>query len=227
MNCEEVEDLIGAYVLGALPAESLSDIGEHLATCVNHPEVAELQTVATSLALAVPEAEPSPALKRQLMSAVRAEGPAPVRPKPSAKPLVWLLRLMQTRLAPYALAAGLAVALVALLLTNNGDGGGTIVKEFTDGGQARGQLIYIPDSDLAVLQADGLEDLPPDKTYQVWALRGDEPASIGFLGVASRGEVITTLGVDLSGADAVAVTVEPRGGSLQPTTVPVLQARLR
>ena len=72
-----------------------------------------------------------------------------------------------------------------------------------------------------------LEELPTDKTYQVWALRGDEPASIGFLDDPARGEVVTTLGVDLSGADAVAVTVEPLGGSPQPTTTPVLQARLR
>jgi len=227
MNCDEVEDLIGAYVLGALPAESLSDIGEHLATCANHPEAAELQTVAAALAFAAPEADPSPALKTRLMAAVRAERPAPVRATPSANPLVWLLRLMQTRLAPYTLAAGLAVALVTLLLTNSDDGGETVVKDFTDGGQARGQLVYIPDSDLAVVQAHGLEELPADKTYQVWVLRGDEPASIGFLEDPSRGEVVTTLGVDLSGADAVAVTVEPRGGSPLPTTPPVLQARLR
>ena len=227
MNCDEVEELIGAYVLGALPTESLSEIGEHLATCANHPETAELQAVAGSLALAAPEKEPSPALKTRLMAAVGSEGRAPAQAKPSANPFVWLIRLMQTRLAPYALAAGLAVALVALLLTNGGDGGETLVADFTDGGQARGQLIYIPDSGLAVLQAHGLEELPTDKTYQVWALRGDEPASIGFLDDPARGEVVTTLGVDLSGADAVAVTVEPRGGSPQPTTTPVLQARLR
>lgn len=227
MNCEEVEELIGAYALGALPVETLADIGEHLVSCANHPEAADLRSAGASLAFAAPAADPSPALKTRIMAAVRAERPAPIQAKPSANPLVWLLRLMQTRLAPYALAAGLAVALVTLLLTNSDEGGGTVVKDFTDGGQARGQLVYIPDSDLAVVQAHGLEELPADKAYQVWALRGDEPASIGFLDDPSRGEVVTTLGVDLSGADAIAVTVEPRGGSPQPTTAPVLQARLR
>ena len=78
MNCNEVEELMGAYVLGALPFESLSDIGEHLLTCANHPDAAELGTVASSLALVAPEREPPPALKTRIMDVVYKEGSTPV-----------------------------------------------------------------------------------------------------------------------------------------------------
>ena len=46
MNCEEVEELIGAYALGALPVEMLADVGEHLVSCANHPDAADLKAVA-------------------------------------------------------------------------------------------------------------------------------------------------------------------------------------
>ena len=42
MNCEEIEELAGAYALGALPEAERAAVSAHLATCDTHPEMREL-----------------------------------------------------------------------------------------------------------------------------------------------------------------------------------------
>src|SRR5438128_10929517 len=81
MNCDEVEDILGAYALDALPGELSADVTAHLATCSKHPEAAELRAVAGALAFAAPEAQPSAALKTRLVEALRVESaPADASP---------------------------------------------------------------------------------------------------------------------------------------------------
>src|SRR2546428_68650 len=82
MNCDEVEDILGAYALDALPGELSADVTAHLATCSKHPEAAELRAVAGALAFAAPEAQPSAALKTRLLDALREESePADAAPR--------------------------------------------------------------------------------------------------------------------------------------------------
>jgi anti-sigma-K factor RskA len=224
MNCEEVEELIGAYALGALPVETLADIGEHLVSCANHPEAADLQAVAASLAFAAPELEPPPALKSRLMAAVRGE---PAGAPPAAERRGFFDRLRRwrpQRAIPYALAGGLAVAVAALVVTNVGDSDDaqTATVALAGANNAQGVLHVLEDG-LVVMEADGLEPLDSEQTYQVWAISSGRPESIGLLGPASEGAVEEAMRADLSGIDAVAVTVEPAGGSVEPTGAIVLE----
>jgi anti-sigma-K factor RskA len=224
MNCVEVEELIGAYALGALPVESLADIGEHLVSCAKHPEAADLKAVAASLAFAAPEREPPPALKMRLMDAVRGE---PAEAPPAAEHVGLFDRLRRwrpQRAVPYALAGALAVAIAALVVTNVGD---TDERQpttvaMTGANDAQG-VLHVLDDGLIVMEADGLEPLDSEQTYQVWAIRSGSPESIGLLGPASEGQVEAAMRADLSGVDAVAVTVEPAGGSVEPTGEIVLE----
>ena len=78
-----------------------------------------------------------------------------------------------------------------------------------------GRLIYIGDESVALFELS-LEELPAGRVYQAWGIYDDEPTSLGLL--ASRG--LTAFNVDLEGASAVAISVEPAGGSNQPTTEP-------
>src|SRR5260370_11477530 len=73
MNCEELEELAGAYAFGALPETQRAAVAEHLASCGRHPETRELQAVAASLALAAEEMEPPPALQSRLIEAILAD----------------------------------------------------------------------------------------------------------------------------------------------------------
>jgi anti-sigma-K factor RskA len=225
MNCDEVEELIGAYALGALPLETLGAIGEHLATCEKHPEAAELQVVAASLGFAVPEKEPPPALKTRLMTAVRDE-PAEAAPAAEGRRLFERLRRWRPqRAVPYALAGALAVAVVALIVTNVGDSDETqtpaVTLTGTDNAQA---IIHVLEDGLVVMEADGLEPLDSEQTYQVWAITSGQPESLGLLGPATGGAVEQAMRADLAGVEAVAVTIEPAGGSEEPTGERVLES---
>ena len=72
-----------------------------------------------------------------------------------------------------------------------------------------------------MLVTDGLAPAPAGRTYQVWYLGTDGSAtSAGFVSDSSTGAVLLTGDPGTSGG--VGITVEPAGGSLQPTTAPVL-----
>jgi anti-sigma-K factor RskA len=224
MNCEEVEELIGAYALGALPVETLADIGEHLVSCANHPEAAALKAVAASLAFAAPEQEPPPALKTRLMAAVRGEtAEAP----PAAERGGFFDRLRRWRPAravPYALAGALAVAVAALVVTNVGDSDERQPTTVALAGANNAQgVLHVLEDGVVIMEADGLEPLDSEQTYQVWGIRSGQPSSLDLLGPAREGEVLHAMRADLSAFDAVAVTIEPAGGSIAPTGERVLE----
>ena len=225
MNCQEVEDLIGAYALGALPAESLSEVRGHLATCVNHPEAAALRAVASSLTLAAPEVEPPAALKARLMAVVQ-EGLPQATPAPERGGLIgWFRRLTPWRAVTFALAGALVVAIIALIVTNTGGSDESAQTAITlSGTNDASAVLHVLEDGIVVMEAAGLEPLDRDHTYQVWAITSETPTSLGLLGPASDGEAIVAMRADLGGVDAVAVTAEPAGGSLAPTTDPVLRS---
>jgi len=226
MNCEEVEELIGAYALGALPAEALSEIGEHLVTCEKHPEAADLGAVASSLAFAAPDAEPSPTLKTRLMKAIEAEA---ARPPAAPGRAGWLGRLrgmVRQPALPYALAGALAIAVAALIATNLPDSGDEReFVTFAGAGDIRGRLDLRGD-DIVVMEISGLDPLDEDQTYQLWGIGADEAESLGLLGTAPEGKALGAVRADSSEIDALAVSIEPAGGSVAPTSEPVLQALL-
>jgi anti-sigma-K factor RskA len=226
MNCDEVEELMGAYVLGALPPESLSDIGEHLLTCVNHPDAAELGAVASSLALVAPEREPPLALKARIMDAVHKESSAV--PAVRRRGILDRLRRLKPELAvPYALAGALAVALLVVVLSSDGGPSEprTSVITLTGEGDARA-VVHVLEDGLITMEAAGLQPLTSDQTYQVWAIESGQPESLGFLAPAGDGEALGAMRADLSSVDVLAVTIEPAGGSPQPTTTPILAAEV-
>ncbi|MEO6606559.1 MAG: anti-sigma factor [Aeromicrobium sp.] len=90
----------------------------------------------------------------------------------------------------------------------------TTDKSFDGGGHVR--LIASDAADSAYIVASSLPGLPDGKVYQVWMVKDDSPTSQGVF--ASSGSMVMN---DLDGADRVAITVEPKGGSKQPTTSPI------
>ena len=70
--------------------------------------------------------------------------------------------------------------------------------------------------DSAVILAKDLPRPEAGKVYQVWMIDSDGPTSQGTF--ETGGEMIMN---GVKGADRVAVTVEPKGGSEQPTSAPV------
>lgn len=72
------------------------------------------------------------------------------------------------------------------------------------------------ESNKAVVFADGLPPTPVGQTYQMW-LMGDshDPTSIGVMQGDPGRQVVAV--DDLTGSDKLGVTIEPDGGSAQPT----------
>jgi len=92
-----------------------------------------------------------------------------------------------------------------------------------DGHQAT--LVWSDTSSLSALVVDGLPALSGDKDYQLWYIGAGGAVSAGLLDTsvsASGGTAWRVLDGSLTAGDTIGLTVEPKGGSTQPTTTPVL-----
>ncbi len=67
----------------------------------------------------------------------------------------------------------------------------------------------------------GLPSLPASKTYELWYIAGTKVKPAGTFQPGSDGSVAQVLTGLMDGGDTVGITVEPAGGSKQPTTKPV------
>jgi hypothetical protein len=83
-------------------------------------------------------------------------------------------------------------------------------------------------SDGATLVAHGLPAPPSGRVYQIWLKRpGKAPEPTSALFTPRRdGTATATVPGDLGGVSQMLVTDEPRGGSRQPTTSPLLSASM-
>jgi hypothetical protein len=98
-------------------------------------------------------------------------------------------------------------------------GGGIVLV--LDGKVGEARLFASPAG--STLVADGLAPLGRDSTYQVWLFRtGDVVATRVF--AVENGSASVDVSYPAMGTDRVVVTIEPAGGSVAPTTDPVLES---
>ena len=213
---ERFDDLKEAYALGALSEEERREVEDYLGM---HPElraeVDDLRSVANLLALAsqgvTPAAEPSP----------RRAG-------------LWRL------FGPGGLAAAAVLALVTVgmfvwnaalqeenqTLQGELQGQRTHALEGTGAAQGvRGEVVRLGD-ERAMLVAENLPSPPEGETYETWILREDVPEPAGLFAPDAAGVAAAPIEGSIEDADAVAVTVEPSGGSSSPTSDPLMTANI-
>jgi hypothetical protein len=82
------------------------------------------------------------------------------------------------------------------------------------------------EGDRAVLVVENMPPVPEGKTYQIWVIEDDVPKPSGLF-KPRRDSVAAVVEHPLGGGDVIAVTVEPEGGSPQPTSDPMLAAEVR
>lgn len=231
-ECERRESDAASYVLGALSEHELESYREHLSGCGEcAAEVAQLQTVADSLALGVVRVEAPASLRARLMGVVngeaellRAAGHEADRP-PRARPQ-WRARLQPALVATAALAAGLLIGALAI---NSGSSSHTQTQTIeaivvAPGHHATATLRKAGSHvELVVV---GLPAPPAGRIYEVWLERGTqapEPTDVLF-SVTHSGAGSVGVPGNLSGVSKVLVTDEPLGGSLKPTRTPIIVA---
>jgi anti-sigma-K factor RskA len=74
LTCDEVRELAGAYVLGALEPAEATAVRSHLASHPDgHPEIPEVGAVVPAFAELVPIVEPPDSLKARIMAAAAAD----------------------------------------------------------------------------------------------------------------------------------------------------------
>jgi anti-sigma-K factor RskA len=231
---EEMRTLIASYVLGAVPAEEVGEVRAHILSCDEcMAEVESYAAVTEALADTVAPVGVPPGFADRVMD--RAVQDWPARASVEAAPRWWrpawaaaagLLLLLSSTLTVAYLRARSEVALqervVAALLED--DEGITL----TGNGRARAKMV--PTAGGAVFAARGLEEPPEGRTYQLWLLsRGCdgggtarcEIVSVGTFEVSDGSAVLET-SRPVGGFASAAVTIEPSGGSEQPTSDPVL-----
>ncbi|MEU5921707.1 anti-sigma factor [Streptomyces sp. NPDC047141] len=237
----DTHTLVAAHALGALDGNERKDFDAHLRTCeACRQEAAEFEATAARLAAAVSQAPPA-AAKARVMAAIDGVRQSPPRvPAPSVAPA--LGGLLRRRAAPWALAAAVAAAAlggVAVRQTLNGqdleqqarqaqqrlDTVSSVLAapdaRTTHGKAANGALTTVVASDQhnqAVFTAANLPTPGAGKTYQLWL---DHDGTMRPAGLIDHDGTVILAG-DPADAGAVGLTVEPAGGSPQPTTTPLL-----
>ncbi len=211
---EQIESLLGAFVLNALDPLEYRRVSKHLSSCTGCAnEVALLQGPAAELAmLPGPESDAD-----ELVDRITAALP-------------WRPTRVMTRLTAGIAAVAIAIAgfLGVSLMQERNDR-----RELTDilavaerivelraepGFDGEGKL-YLA-GDRAALVLERIPDPGRGKSYQLWSVAGTKPTSMTVVG---GGERVVDL-LEWNGrADVFAVTIEPAGGSPVPTTDPVLQ----
>lgn len=243
MDDRSFEDLKDAYVLGALPDDERAAVEAYLAL---HPErqaeVDDLVGVAGLLALAPPEHDPPADLRRRLMDVVESEAASP--PAPQRRPASsWLGRFGGFRNLALGAAAVLLVGLLSWNVLLQGDvedlrgqveaarsaNQAQETREIALGGSwaeqgASAEVTALKD-DRAILVVEDMPSMPEGRTGQVWVIHDDKPLPSGLLD-PSGNMAATAITTPLRGADAIAVTIEPAGGSDKPTSDPVLVQEL-
>ncbi|MDY7541399.1 anti-sigma factor domain-containing protein [Cryobacterium sp. 5B3] len=86
-------------------------------------------------------------------------------------------------------------------------------------------LVWSDTSSLSALVVDGLPALSGDQDYQLWYIGAGGAVSAGLLDTsvsANGGTAWRVLDGSLTAGDTIGMTVEPKGGSKQPTTAPIV-----
>ncbi|WP_282703873.1 anti-sigma factor [Streptomyces sp. CC219B] len=243
MTTIDLHRLTGAYALHALSDEENASFERHLADCETcAQETAELSATAARLGLAVATTS-APALRERVLrriTTVRQETPGA-----STRALPRRAGLRARLLSRWALTACLAAAaalggttvwqhhraedartqadqafrtseeIAAVLAAPDAS---TLGARLTDG--ATGTVVVSRSRDRAVFVVSGMARPPGGKVYQLWFDDAGTMRSAGLMDPDRADQTVLMQG-GVDRASGMGITVEPDGGSKQPTTTPI------
>jgi anti-sigma-K factor RskA len=235
-----VIELLPAYALSSLDEIEAIRVSEHLAHCPACQAGLRLyMAVADQLAWAAHEVAPPARVKQQLMQRIDRQQAVP---EPPPRPGWWqqLAGLFRRSAPAWALAS--LVLIVALAASNiwlwqrvdrsqaNSAGYMQVVAlvptDATPG--ATGRLVISVDGEYGTLVVDGLSPLDAGHQYQLWLVRDGQRTSGGVFSVSQHGYGVLEISAPqpLVSYPSFDVTVEPVGGSSEPTGEAVLTGSL-
>ena len=236
----DVHTLSGAYALHALTPEEAEEFARHLAGCEScRIEVREFEEAAARMG-AAEALLPPPELKDRLLVAIDRTPQLPPRAVEGAGDLPAPVVAHRT-VGPRRWLTWVAVAAAAVVLVGIGVVGvRTLVGDQTSElSTAASQVFSAPDVRTATVRtANGgklrvgvsskldemavdtrdLPELDGSHVYQIWAIHDGTMRSAAILADPESGAAMGLPGPETQ----VALTVEPAGGSKQPTTNPIV-----
>jgi hypothetical protein len=234
--------LTGAYALDALDKDECARFERHLARCPSClEEVRGLRETAGRLAMAT-AIQPPPAMRERVLTAARQTRQLP--PARGTSPALGAFQITRrlTLTRPLVVSAVTAVTAMAAAIVV------LLVIQFTTvhqlhaaqaSNQAVAAVLSAPDARIqtggtsvggtvtavistshreAVITTAGLPSLTDSRVYQLWVISKTGARSAGLLPA-------TTAPVLASGfitGDQLGITIEPAGGTQQPTTTPII-----
>jgi len=237
----ELHLLTGGYAIDALPDDERAEFEKHLGRCPScAEEVRGLRETAARLALATAITPPP-----QMRARVLAAAPRTRQLPPAGRVQLTARGLRRLPLSRTGLTGGilaLAAALVFLLVTNFATT--QRLHQAQASSRSVASVLAAPDARVESLAAAGggtvtavvslrqqeavvtsaaLPALPASQVYQLWVMTSAGAArSAGLLTVSSSGTAEPALAGGVAPGDRLGITVEPSGGTAQPTTTPVM-----
>ncbi|MBO7939251.1 anti-sigma factor [Streptomyces antibioticus] len=242
MTTADLHTLAGAYAVHALDGQERAAFERHLVGCdACEQEVAEFTATAGRLALAS-TVRARPVMREQVLQRITTVRQV----SPGAAPLERVRRgaLRGGALARWALAASVAAAVfggtavwqyeraqdasreAARAQRQVEDVAGVLAAPDAKSRSAKvaggaGTLVVSASRERAVFVASGMSAPPRGKVYQLWfADDGGKMRSAGLMDPDRSSQAVLMQGA-VDGASGIGITVEPAGGSKQPTSTPV------
>ncbi|HET7350435.1 MAG TPA: anti-sigma factor [Marmoricola sp.] len=230
---ESVHALSGAYVVDALDETERETFEAHLPGCSDcQAEVASLREAASLMADDAALAPPS-RLRDNVLADIRNVRPMPPENETNVVPLRRRPRRLVATAAAAAVAAAVGIGVVAEQPWRDDSTTTTLTAtdrvltaadakrvslDFDDGSSAT--VVHSAREGRAVLLTRDMAAPPRGKTFELW-LQDDAGAMhpAGLMDTPGDNKVL--LEGDASAATGVGITVEPDGGSEEPTTEPI------
>jgi anti-sigma-K factor RskA len=218
-------DDIAAYLLGALEPGEAAELERHVAGCAEcEQELERLRPAVRVLPETVERMEAPPALRSRLMEQVRSEA-EDAKAVPAARPTPrWRFGLR-----PLAGLAALALVVAAIggyAIRDSGSGGGPKTTTVVTGHSPGVTAEMVRQGETGTLRLANLHQLPAGKVLQAWVQRGTQVVSAKALFVPNSDGTATATIDGMKGVSTVMVTAEPRGGSVQPTSDPIVSVAI-
>jgi anti-sigma-K factor RskA len=234
--------LTGAYAVDALTGDELAEFERHLEQCAAcAEEVRGLRETAARLGMAT-AIEPPSWMREQVLAAagrVRQLPPSGVRPLTADGPR--RRRHLSRRLPRPIAVTAMAAAIVALAVLQVGtrhqlqraQANNQTIASVLSASDARVELssstvggtvtaVISPHDREAVITAAGMPTPSDARVYQLWVISPAGARSVGLLPGSSARAASPVLADDVQPGDQLAVTIEPAGGTKQPTTIPIV-----
>jgi anti-sigma-K factor RskA len=224
--------LTGAYATHSLPNSEEPSFERHLVECAAcRTEVQELEATAARMGSWLTGAAPYGMRARVLAEVGRTRQLPPREPAPA----------LRFRWHPSVLAVAASVVLLIVVLVVNA----SLREQVSEAAEQRpaiariltapdvtwtsatgvsgvsGRVVVAPSQGSGVFFASGLAAAPSGSTYQGWLIDADGGIrSAGLFAPNADATAVLLLTDDLATAREFAITVEPAGGSDQPTVLP-------